>query len=201
MLAPVRTVAPTKHMLALDDVKLHLRVDGNDEDALIEGLRDTATQYLDGYTGILGRALLSQTWRQDWDYFPGDDKLYLPLGPIISLTSVTYYDAANVQQTLSSSVYAGPFTDERGPYVVLKFGQVWPITYYRNDAVSATFVCGYADADAVPRPIRQAALIMIADWYDSGRESTITGDRAVSAQIPIVAGAKALLAPFRRSWA
>jgi hypothetical protein len=54
---------------------------------------------------------------------------------------------------------------------------VWPVTYYRDDAVSVLFVAGSADATAVDARIRAAALLMLADLYEN-RETVVTGDRA-----------------------
>jgi uncharacterized phage protein (predicted DNA packaging) len=41
-----------KIMLTLTETKMHLRVDGDDEDALINGLMDTATQAAADYLGL-----------------------------------------------------------------------------------------------------------------------------------------------------
>src|SRR4051794_5405809 len=121
-LAPVRTVPPTLHILSVDEVKAHLRVDGNDDDTLIEALRDTVEAHLDGWSGILGRGLLTQSWRQALAQFPPDYRIRLPLAPVASITSVTYFDlATNLQQTLSTGVYTGPFVDSLGPYIALVY--------------------------------------------------------------------------------
>src|SRR5690606_31689457 len=61
--------------------------DHSDEDTLIEGLIRAATEHLDGWTGLLGRCLVEQEWRQDYDVVASC--LPLPLGPVISITSVT----------------------------------------------------------------------------------------------------------------
>lgn len=197
MLAPVRTIAPTLHLVSLEEAKAYLRVDGNDEDDLITTLRDIAVEQIDGWGGILGRCLLTQTWRQDFCEFPAGDRIRLPLRPVASIASVTYYDSANSVQTLPTSVYAGPFADGRGAYIVLKFNQSWPVTYAREDALAVTFVAGSAAA-AVPARAKLLALQMIADAYDS-RETVAFG---VSVEkIPMSAKAEALVAALRVSWA
>lgn len=60
---PVLLVPSTERIVALDDVKAHLRVQHDAEDWLIEGLIDTAHSYMDGLDGPLGRCLTPQTWR------------------------------------------------------------------------------------------------------------------------------------------
>jgi len=190
MLAPVRTVAPVELPLSLANAKAHLRVDHSDEDELISGLIDAATARIDGYSGILGRALITQTWAVEFPTF--SSRLDLPLGPLQSAT-IQYYDSTNVLQTLSASVYA-VLTDGLGPYVSLKYNQQWPQTYTRDDAVKVTWVAGYGATPAsVPAAIRSAMLQMLAPWYDN-RAAVNIGN--VTSELPLAAAA--LLAPFRR---
>lgn len=198
-LNPVRTVAPTD-LLTLDEVKAHLRVDFADDDTLITAMRDAVTYNLDAWTGTLGRALLTQTWRADFHRFPWSQRLRLPLRPVSSITSIKYYDLSNAQQTLAGTVYDGPLTDALGAYAILKYGQTWPTTYYRDDSVSVLFVAGYVDAASVPAPIKAAAKLMIGDLYEN-RETVNVDLRAAAVQIPMSLTVQALLAPLRASWA
>ena len=192
MLAPVRTIDPTAALVSLNDAKLHCRVDGNDEDALITNLVLSAVSYLDGYSGILGRALITQTWRVDYAAF--EDLMRLPVGNLISVLAVTYYDVNNAQQTLADTVYSS-LSDTGGPFIGRKANQSWPATYTRPDAVRVTWTAGYGAAAAnVPMPIRQAVLLLVGHWYEN--RATVNVGNIVSA-IPFTVDA--LLAPFRRS--
>ncbi|MBD9372109.1 phage head-tail connector protein [Rhizobium sp. ARZ01] len=101
MLAPVRTVAPAITPVSLAEAKQHLRVDHSDDDALITALIAAAVDHLDGWTGILGRCLVEQTWRQDFERFASC--LPLPLGPVIGIVSVMS-DAGSVDQASYSLV-------------------------------------------------------------------------------------------------
>jgi uncharacterized phiE125 gp8 family phage protein len=189
MLAPVRTAAPTA-LVSLAEAKVHLVVDAEltEFDALISGFIATATQHFDGYSGVLGRALVTQTWRQDFCGFSG--RMALPLGPAASISSVAYFDGSNATQTLAASVY-GLFTDARGPYVGLKPDQVWPSSYSRPDAVSVTYVAGQDAADVDPR-VKTAIMMLVASWFEH-REAF--GPEALT-EIPF--GVWALIAPLRR---
>lgn len=187
MLAPVRTAEPAD-LLSLDEAKRHLAVSHDDDNALIAGLIAAATQHFDGWSGVLGRALVTQSWRQDFCGF--SSRMALPLGPAASITSVTHFDSSNVTQTLATSVY-GLFTDARGPYVGLKPDQAWPSVYSRPDAVSVTYVAGQ-DAGDVPAQIKTAILLLVAHWYER-REAV--GAEALS-EIPF--GVQAMIAPLRR---
>lgn len=187
MLAPVRTVAPATTPVSLSDVKAHCRVSHNDDDAVLTSLLNAAVAYLDGWSGVLGRCLVTQTWRQDFASF---GVLRLLLGPVASITSITYYDATNEQQTLSADVY-GLFTDELGSYAGLKPGQSWPSAYGRSDAVSVTFVAGTAAAD-VPASIKAAIMLLVGHWNEN-REAVTAG---AMSELPL--SVDALISPHRR---
>jgi uncharacterized phiE125 gp8 family phage protein len=185
MLRPVLVTAPTPlSIITLADAKAWCRVSHVDEDALITGLINAAESRLDGYSGILGRALAPQTWSQSFCAF--EDRLSLSVGIAQSITSITYYDASNVLLTLNASVYQ-LLTDALGSYVALNSAKSWPSIYIRPDAVKLTWVAGYATAADVPAAIITAMRMMITQWYDA-REGTDE----------ISATAMALLTPFRR---
>lgn len=188
MLSPVRTSAPATNPVSLSEAKAQCRVDHSDDDTLIGLLISGATAHLDGYTGVLGRALVTQTWRQDLESF--SDPLRLALGPVASITSVTYYDADNAVQTLAGTVY-GLFADEFGAYLALKPDQSFPSVYSRRDAISVTYVAGVADS-AVPAPIKHAILLMVGHWY-ANREAVA---EAQMHEVPMAVDA--LIRPYRR---
>jgi len=139
-LKPVRTVAPTALPVTLTEIKSHLRVDHSDEDAMIMLYARAATQTLDGYTGTLGRAIVTQTWRQDFNDWP-DYRLRLPLAPVSAISSITYYDTNNASQTLSSANYT-LLEDDLGPAAVWASTATLPSVYDRADAIRVTFVAG-----------------------------------------------------------
>ena len=187
MLAPVRTAAPAA-LVTVEEARRHLRVDTTEDDDVITALIASATQYLDGYSGVLGRALVTQTWRQEFCGFAG--RMALPLGPATSITSSSYFDAANATAALDAAVF-GLFADARGPYVGLKPDQVWPSSYSRPDAVSITYVVGQ-DAAEVSATIKTTVLLMVAHWYE--HREAVSPDAMT--ELPL--GVQALIAPYRR---
>jgi len=191
-LAPVLVTAPAATPVSLAQAKAHLRVEHSDDDYLITGLIEAVTARLDGWVGILGRALVTQTWRQDFSGFPSGPLLRLPLHPVASVTSVTYVDAAGATQTLSASLYR--FTvDALGPVLVRDDTALWPATDARPAAVSVTFVCGTAPSH-VPGAIKAAMLLMIGDLYRF-TESAVAGSVG---EVPMPVSVQALLEPYRR---
>jgi len=185
--APSRTVEPSLSLLTLEGVKEHLRVLDEDSDSLIEGLIEAVTAHLDGYTGILGRALLPQTWAMKIGAFPSCGMIRIPLGPVIGTPTISYYNTAGTVQSFSSFYLVA---DAIGPAIVLHDTANWPSTFTRPDAATLTWQCGYADADAVPAAIKQAALLMIGHWF-ANREAVA----APQAELPLTVSA--LLAPYR----
>lgn len=187
MLAPVRTLAPANMPVSLAEAKAHLRVEHDDQDDLITAQIRAATAWLDGYAGILGRALVTQTWRQDFVGFA--DYLALPISPVIAIVSIGYFDVGNVQQMLDPGLY-DLFADARGAHVVLRPGQSWPASFRRADAVSVTFTAGYGAAADVPEPICQAILLIVQRLFDGAdAEIDVSIERTVHA----------LIAPYRKS--
>ncbi|MCA2012401.1 head-tail connector protein [Cereibacter sphaeroides] len=61
-MTPVLVVAPTAELVGLEDLKLHCRIDADDEDDLIAAYAAAAQAWLDGWSGVLGRAIMPQTW-------------------------------------------------------------------------------------------------------------------------------------------
>ena len=82
-------VTPPAPIVTLEEAKAHLRVDHADEDALITAVVATATAWLDGPDGWLGRALGEQMLEVD---FPADgdpaDRAY-PCPPVRAILAET----------------------------------------------------------------------------------------------------------------
>jgi uncharacterized phiE125 gp8 family phage protein len=161
-MTPVRTVAPAETPVTIDQAKAHLRVEHDGDNELITALIEAATGYLDGWSGILGRALVTQTWRVDLDVFPPCRYLKLPLLPVQSIASIAYSDGANADQ-----VFAGANYSLINGAIVLGNTASFPSVYARADAVRITFVAGYGGAAEVPAPLKQAILLHVEQAYDA----------------------------------
>jgi len=111
MKPPVLIAAPATPVVALADLKTYLRVNHDHEDAKILALESAAVARLDGWTGVLGRCILEQQWRQDFAAW-GTLRLCLP---DVSAVSVSYIDASGLGQSISAPEIK---TDARGWYVV-----------------------------------------------------------------------------------
>jgi len=176
------TTAPTTEPVTLTEAKAHLRVDFTDDDTLIESLIGAATAAAEEFTN---RALMAQTITHVLPGFPCGDMFRNPFAairlfksPFASLTSITYYDADDAAQTLDVSgndadviVVSTAEPATISPWIT-NMADGWPATNPdRPNAVTIVYAAGYANAAAVPKPIKQAMLLMIGAWYERREDS------------------------------
>lgn len=186
--APTLTNVPAENFITLDEVKAHLRVEYTDDDTLLSGLISAATSYLDGYSGVLGRCLVTQTWEQSFEAW--GEKIELPF-PSCSNVVVKYFDTSNVEQTLSSSTYE-VLEGVKSSYISWLDAFDNPSLYSDKKAsITLTFDAGYGSAGDVPKAIWIAALMLIAHWYDEREAASIN-----LSEIPF--GVRAMLEPYSR---
>lgn len=165
-----RTVDPAETPITLEEAKAHLRLTINDEDVLVTALIQAVTDYLDVPNGVIGQALVTQTWAYSASKST-NNRIVLPISPAQSVTAIDYYDADNVQQSLTVGDYY-LFKNEDWAYLEPKPDKKWPVTYSRPDAITVTFVCGYGAAADVPQAIKQAMLLLLAHWYENRSATT-----------------------------
>ena len=159
--------------IMLAEVKAQARVEHDDEDLLLQHYIDAATAWLDGPAGILGRCLVTQTWRAEVDAISGP--LRLPF-PDTVICSAVFTDAEG-----GELIHELELQDQRP---LLR-----PITGLGRSA-AITFTAGYGAPAEVPAAIRQAMLLLVTQWYEH-RQVTGTGTA-----LPFAV--EALLAPYRR---
>lgn len=178
--------APTTEPITLTEAKLHCKVETDADDNLITALITAAREYCEGRQR---RAYITQTWELWLDAFPDEPYIKLPRPPLVSVSSVKYYDINDSPTTISSGDYYVDSKSEPG-WVSLNTGVSWPSTTLRPvNGVCITFVAGYGDAEDVPQMVKQAMLLIIGAWYDQ-RENFIASG-AVPKEIPL--GAQSLL--------
>jgi uncharacterized phiE125 gp8 family phage protein len=191
MYRPVLVTAPAAGdpVVTLVEAKAHLRVDSSGEDTLITSLIAAATAHLDGYSGILGRCLVTQTWRQDFDGFAKCMRL-----PLLAATisSVKWRNSDGQLSTIASDNYSLK-ADEMGSYVRFDDGYSFPSDLAQSQAVLIEFTAGYGNAAAVPASIKAAILLLVAHWYEN-REAVNVGN--ITTEVPL--GVAALIQPYRR---
>lgn len=152
---------PAEDVLTLAEVKSHLRVESSDEDGLISSLLASATERFDAQHGILGRALVTQTWQMTGSAFGSQWRLS-PV-PVQSIASVTYLDADEVSQTLATTSYR--LVKDNQTATVHWLSDL-PGVADHHEAITVQFVAGYGGAISVPDGIKQAILLLVGHWYE-----------------------------------
>jgi uncharacterized phiE125 gp8 family phage protein len=173
MLSPqfslVRVTAPAALPISLAEAKEQMRVEGTDEDAIIQRLIDAAIAFVD-VQGVLGRAMITQTWGQ-WLSPNPPMAVTLMLGPVQSVSAIRYYDVDGALQTATLADF-NVFGTPNKITVSPKTGKAWPTTQTRDDAIQIQYVIGYgATSAAVPQTVRHALMMLVAHWYEN-REAT-----------------------------
>ena len=143
--------------------------------------------------GVLGKAMLTQTWAE-W-FGPNPSEILLSLGPVQSVSAIKYYDTDNALQTDTLSNYhvLGINTHT---VIKPKTGYWWPTTFSRSDAIKIEYVIGYGDTFRdVPSTVRHAILMLVSHYYEN-RENELIG--TISKTIPF--GFEALIDSERASF-
>lgn len=191
MTRPIVTVsAPASEPpVSLAEAKAHLRVTWDDEDADIQAYLDAAIAVLDGPTGTLGRAMCAQSW-QHVCAKPDCGKVWLTAQPN-ALSSIHYLDPATETETEGTIADFRVHTDGYRFAIVPKTGKAWPVTASRSDALKLVFTTGYGAASEVPKPIKQAILLLVGHWFKEREAATVVALR----ELPF--GVQALLNTYK----
>ena len=179
MRRPFRTDPPSGSVLEINgDLMKQLRVESANENALIGFYVQAAVDLLDGYSGTLGRCILSQRWA-----FPapmsGCD-LSLPFPDCREMT-VERLEGATWSPVAGAAITEG-------------FDRI-TITGLPIDRLDVwvRLTAGWAMPANVPANLKQAIRMLVAHWYEN-REAALAG--TVSSQVQF--GVDMLLAPLRR---
>ncbi len=198
----VVVVTPPASVISLDEAKRHLRVDHDDEDALIAGMVAAATRHLASPQGWLGRSIGVQTLELRMCSFDAQcrgDMITLPFPPIVEVVSVTYADTEGVDQTVADTDWR--IVGDR--FLAPVYQGRWPAARLDHESVRIRYRAGYADAEpegggdpvrTVPEEIIAAILLHVGVLYEN-REAVAAG--AAFSAIPPGFSAEALVWPFR----
>jgi uncharacterized phiE125 gp8 family phage protein len=183
------TVGPVKEPVTIDELRDHLRIDDEVDDAVLVALNNACRTQCEE---LLGRALITQTWAYKLDTLP--PVIRLPRPPLQSISTIVYTDDAGDPQTLAASLYRVD-TSEPGR-ITPAYGESWPTVLPVTSAITVTFVAGYGDDPAdVPESIRAWIKLYVAHLFEN-REPAVVG--TVAAKVPDTLDA--LMAPHRFRW-
>jgi uncharacterized phiE125 gp8 family phage protein len=195
---------PAGEPVSLAEAKLHLRVDFDDDDSLIQVLISAARQAAETLTN---RQLVTARWRMVLDSFPGPSLMGVPAGqtftlpghavllpksPVASVVEIRYLDMAGVWQVMPAANYTVDCACEPARITPV-FGQIWPISLPQIGAVSVIFDAGYGDALAVPEGIKTWIKLRLGSLYVH-REEVASMTRGRIDPLPFIDG---LLDPYK----
>lgn len=130
------TTLPTAEPISLNEMKLHLRVDHSNDDALITSLIRVAREYAEDVTG---KAYMVRTCRQTYDY--GWPEIFYLVPPLVEVSSITY-DLAGTTTTLASTEYTED-TKSEPARVYPAYGKYWPIVRSIRNTITINYITGY----------------------------------------------------------
>jgi uncharacterized phiE125 gp8 family phage protein len=187
------TVEPTTEPITLQEAKDHLRVDFSDDDTLITSLITSARKYCEYHTN---RVFITQTWRQNCDFFT--NPIQLSVNPVISVTSLKYFDSANTQQTITDNVdnYQNDLNSDVAAIYEGLVNAFPSVSSNKINPIEIITVCGYGDADDVPEDIKSAIKLMIG-WLYENREGVNVPVASMGTSTPLPEVVQNLLSSYR----
>lgn len=196
----VRISAPAEYVISVDELVEHLKLDSDDDRDYIEALLQSAIDHVDGKYGVLGKALIPQTWEYTLDMFPAG-AIALPLPPLIKVDSVDYDIESGDDATVDVANYFVDTASVPGRIVPVD-GFSWPSVPCAPGAVRIVFTAGHEQigesvgessgsipSSAVPASIKHAIKLIVADWYKNREDRVLLSGPHVN----IPTAAKALL--------
>lgn len=178
---------PAHEPLRLSEVKLHLRIDHDDEDELLNDLIKAARQYCEF---SCGQKLITQVWRQYESKFPTDGSLRLLLAPVQGIVAISAYDRDGNGQTLASSA---THLHRSGSVAEIEFEQGFDPAVAAN-GLEIDLQLGIGDLGVdIPDTLKRAILLLVAHWYEF-RGAISPQQQPVS----IPPGFDGLMAPHRK---
>lgn len=161
--------APTGYLLTLTEAKAHLNVLSDLDDDLILFLIGVATEQAEEITN---RQLMRSTYEMTMDILP--DRFEIKKPPLNAVEKIEYIpDGSDSYVLLDTSKYMVDTTVEPG-VVIRRKDATYPTISWMVNAVRVTFTAGYADAEAVPKSIKQWMMIRIATLFEH-REEIVVG--------------------------
>ncbi len=180
--------APALEPVNLADAKAHLRLDSDDDDQLISAAIVSGRVHVEALTR---RCLIEQGWRVYLDQWPRRRIVTLSPAPLISVDTVTVYDANGDPATVSADDYEVDTVAVPGRLVLS--GDAAVVIGKAVNGIEIDVTAGYGPSSVdVPAPLRQAIMMLTAHWYE--HRGAVGHDMAGT--VPPL-GFDALIAPYR----
>jgi uncharacterized phiE125 gp8 family phage protein len=175
MRPPVLVTPPSGPLVSLSGLKAHCLIEHSQDDEYLVQLERAAVAHLDGWNGALGRCVLPQTWRQDFDAY---GRLRLQF-PDVTEAAVSYFDGTEYQ---AEGVTAELDQDYIGPFVIASGPE--------TTRVRVEYTCGLPmrDREAVAMIVK----LLVGHWHQN--RTAVSAGQMVS--VPM--SAEMLIGTLRR---
>jgi uncharacterized phiE125 gp8 family phage protein len=141
--------------------KEHLRITHSNEDTYIEAITLAASEWCEDFQNKV------YVQREVVDYLDSFPTEIRPVrSPLVSVTTIQYYDTDGTLQTLANTVYDVGTFKEPGR-ISLKYNQSWPDTRSIINAVVITYQAGYAARANIPEEIKHAVKLLVGHLYEN----------------------------------
>lgn len=174
------TEAPDFYPVTLAEAKEYLRVQHSAEDDVIERCISAAYEYCEKELDL---AILEQEITLKLDAFPDEKYISLPMSNLLSVTSVTYTDAAGDSQSFAD------FTadDYSTPGRIVRNADEWPETKDIANSVTVVYRAGFGEtgtgnSHSTPKAVIQAMNLLITHFYDV-RGAVVIGSGVSSTEV------------------
>lgn len=149
---PFRVEAPQGVLVPVEELRQQVRVDTDEQDSLIEAYERSAVEFLDGYTGRLGRCILLQKWALPLVGNP--EAVYLPFPDCRDFTVEQLDDQ-------------GGWSDVPG-VTITRMDDYALLVDLPSDQTGLHLTCwaGWPAAEDVPENLKQAVRLLVGHWFD-----------------------------------
>lgn len=144
-------------ILPLDVLKERVRVLSDDEDGNLERMRTEAIDYVERH---LGKSL--QTRQFEWSGRQFETVIRLPIGPVLSVDSISYYATDGTDTPLTAADWL-----HSGDMVQAAIGTSWPTAADAVGSVRIVFTAGYDDPETQAPMLISAVEVAVAALFDN----------------------------------
>lgn len=141
-----------------------------DNDTYLTSMIAAATEWVQD---ACWRQFMPATYLQTWDSFDRGRRLKFDIGPLISVSSVKYYDENDTLTTVAVTDYWVDSNSRIAQVVLKPTWSIPAISAGRPAAIQVQFVAGYATAALVPARAKQAIKLLAKYWYEKGEAATV----------------------------
>lgn len=187
----LKLITAPDEIITVDEAASFIRAEfSSEEEDLIETFITASRVMCENY---LFRRIGVQTIELRDKGFPINNSPIILPAPLLSVESIKYLDTDNEEQTLDSDDYV---VSDSAPGIITPVS-AWPSASLAGDSLRVEFITGYSDpgaspilSEALPKTIKLAMLMQIADMYDN---------REAQSEKPLVANQTLvnLLSPYR----